>query len=137
MRGEDDLVALTRRSMQLTNERDFDAAMAVFAEDAAFDVSEAGVGRFEGREAVRAYLEDWIGSYERQEYTGWEGVDMGGGIVLVVATLEAQPAGTQALVQERWAFTVRWNGGAIAEVAASQDVERAREAAARLASAKG
>ena len=50
-----DLVELTRRSMMDTNDGDFDAATAVFAEDAVFDVSEAGIGRFSGREAVRAY----------------------------------------------------------------------------------
>lgn len=137
MRGEEDLVELTRSSMHETNERDFDAALAVFAEDAVFDVSEAGVGRFEGRDAVRAYLEDWVGSFERQEFMGWEGTDMGAGIVFVVATLEAIPAGTRALVQERWAFTVRWECGAIAEVVANQDVDRARERAARRAARRG
>jgi hypothetical protein len=137
VQADEDLVELTRRSMQLSNERDFDAAVAAFAEDAVFDVSAAGVGRFEGRDAVRSYLEDWVGSYERQEFTGWEGTDMGAGIVFVIATFEATPVGTQALVQERWGFTVRWDRGAIAEVAASQDVTGAREAAARLASRRG
>ena len=95
MPGERDLVELTRRSMQQSNERDFDAAVAVFAEDAAFDVSEAGLGRFEGRDAVRSYLEDWVGSYERQEFTA------GTGPTWAAAScswphLRGRPAGTQA-----------------------------------------
>jgi ketosteroid isomerase-like protein len=133
--GDQDLVELTRRSMQATNEGDFDAAMAAFAEDAAFDVSAAGVGRFEGRAAVRSYLEDWIGSYERQELSRWDGVDLGGGVVFVDAQLEALPAGSTASVRERWAFTAIWSAGAIAEVVASQDVDGARGAAGELAAA--
>ncbi len=131
--GDHDLVELTRRSMQAMNEGQFDAAMSVFAEDACFDVSAAGVGRFEGRAAVRSYLEDWVGAYERQELSRWDGVDLGGGIVFVDALLEAMPAGSTATVREHWAFIVTWNGGAIAEVAASQDVGAARGAALRLA----
>jgi SnoaL-like domain len=65
--GDHDLVELTRRSMQATNEGEFEAAVSAFAEDASFDVSAAGVGRFEGRAAIRSYLEDWVGSYKRQE----------------------------------------------------------------------
>jgi ketosteroid isomerase-like protein len=131
-----DLVELTRQSMGKSNEGDFDAAVSVFAEDAAFDVSEAGLGRFEGRDAVRGYLEDWTGSYERQEFTSWRGTDMGGGVVFVVSAFEGQPVGTTARVQESWAFTVRWEDGAIAEVVASQDLERARAEAARLAASR-
>jgi ketosteroid isomerase-like protein len=137
MGEREDLVELTRRSMQMSNERDFDGAVGVFAEDAAFDVSEVGLGRFEGREAVRSYLEDWVGSYEHQQFTGWDGTDMGGGVVFVIAAFEGRPVGAQASVQERWAFVVRWRDGAIAEVAASQDIENARATAARLARSGG
>jgi hypothetical protein len=128
-----DLVELTRRSMEQTNERDFGSAIAAFSEEAAFDVSAAGIGRFEGREAIRTYLEEWVGSYERQSYNGWEGTDLGGGVVFVIAHLEALPVGSESSVRERWAFTVRWQSGAIVEVTANQDVEAARAAAHELA----
>jgi ketosteroid isomerase-like protein len=131
--SDPDLVERTRRSMQQTNERDFDGALAIFAPDAVFDVSAAGVGCFEGRDAVRAYLEDWVGSYERQHYRSWEGTELAGGVVFVVADLEALPAGSTASVQERWAFTVLWRDGAICRVTAGQDVEGARAAAHALA----
>ena len=36
-------------------------------------------------------------------------------------------------MQERWAFTVLWREGSIARVSASQEIERAREAARELA----
>lgn len=124
-----DLLERTRRSMQQTNAQDFDAALPVFSPDAVFDVTAAGVGRFEGRAAIRSYLEDWIGSYARQEYVSWEGEQLDDGVVFVVGVMSAQLAGSDARVQERWAFTVRWRAGAIEEVVADQDVEAARRAA--------
>jgi ketosteroid isomerase-like protein len=132
-----DLVELTRRSMMDANDSDFAAAAAVFADDAVFDVSDAGIGRFEGRDAVRGYLEDWIGSFERQGFTSWEGTDLGAGYVFVDAVFEGSPAGSDAHVRERWAFRVRWDHGRISEVLAAQDVVAALEAARSLASAGG
>jgi ketosteroid isomerase-like protein len=128
-----DLVELTRQSMQATNRRDYGAAVSVFAPDAVFDMSAAGLGHFEGVSAIRGYLEDWIGAYEEQEFREWEGVHLGNGVVLVVALLDGRPVGSEARVQERWAFTLVWEAGRIARVAATQDIAQARAAAERLA----
>jgi ketosteroid isomerase-like protein len=128
-----DLVERTRSSMEATNQRRFDASMNDFARDAVFDMSSAGLGVFEGRRAIREYLEDWIGAYEEQEFKQWEGRDLGGGIVFVVAHFDARPVGSLSRVAERWSFTVAWRGGVIARVAASRDIDTARAAAERLA----
>jgi ketosteroid isomerase-like protein len=87
----EDLVEPTRDSMGLANERDFDAMAATFASDAVFDMSSAGLGRFCGRAEIQRYLEDWIGLYEQQRFSGWEGEDLGNGVVFVVAQLDARP----------------------------------------------
>jgi ketosteroid isomerase-like protein len=129
----EDLVELTRGSMELANERDFDAMAATFAADAVFDVSSAGLGRFCGRAEIQRYLEDWIGSYGQQRFSGWEGEDVGNGVVLVVAQLDARPRGTRASVRERWAFAVRWRDGLISRVVATQNVAHARDRAESLA----
>ena len=124
--------------MEAANRRDFDAAVSsIFASDAVFDMSAAGLGSFEGAAAIRRYLEDWIGSYEEQEYKQWEGDDLGNGVVFAVALLDARPAGSQARVQERWAFTVVWTAGMIVRVVATQDIDEARAAAERLAEERG
>jgi len=63
-----DLVDLTRESMEATTLRDFDAAIGgVFAPEAVFDVSTAGLGSLEGRAAIRRYLEGWLRAYEEQK----------------------------------------------------------------------
>ena len=108
--------------------------MRLFAEDAVFDVSAAGVGRFEGVRAVRAYLEDWIGSYDEQVFRSWEGTDLGAGVVFVVAHLDARMRGSSQAVKESWSFTVLWEGGRIARVTADGDIGQARDRALLLAS---
>jgi ketosteroid isomerase-like protein len=128
-----DLVELTRQSMEAANDRDFGAMAMTFAADAVFDMSAAGLGRFHGRAQIRRYLEDWIGSYEQQRFSGWEGEELGNGVVFVVAQLEARPRGSDASVQERWAFTVRWRDGAISQVVATRDTAQARAHAEALA----
>jgi ketosteroid isomerase-like protein len=125
------LVELTRRSMEATNRHDLGAAM--FARDAVFDVSAAGVGRFEGREAVHRYLEDWLGSYSEQRMTGWEGTQLGERVVFVVTEFDSRPLGSSARVRERWGFVVRWEEGEIVQVIADPDLAAARAAAERLA----
>jgi hypothetical protein len=83
-----DLVELTRQSMEATNRGDLDASATLFAPDAVFDVSSAGPGRFEGIDAVHAYLADWISSYEKQEMRQWEGWSLGNGVVFVVTVFD-------------------------------------------------
>ena len=66
--------------MEATNRHEFEEAIGVFAPDAVFDVTSAGLGRFEGVAAVRGYLEDWVGLYERQEFERWHGENLGNGV---------------------------------------------------------
>jgi ketosteroid isomerase-like protein len=135
MAEEPDWVALTRRSMEATNARDFASALDIFADDAVFDMSAAGLGRFEGANAIRRYLEDWIGAYEDQHFREWNGEHLGSGVVFVTALLEARMAGGETTVSEAWTFTVVWKDGRIARVVADQDAEQARRAAVRLTAA--
>jgi ketosteroid isomerase-like protein len=67
--------------------RDFDAMMSFFAPDAVWDLSSAGIGRFEGTAAIRSFHEDWIGSYEEYE-NELEVQDLGNDVSFVVLSLE-------------------------------------------------
>jgi hypothetical protein len=132
-RAAADLVLLTRQSMEASNRGELDVSATFFAPDAVFDVSSVGVGSFEGPEAIHAYLADWTGSYEQQEMREWAGRDCGGGVVFVVTLFESRLRGSTSTVQERWAFTVVWDGEAISRVVADPDVEAAERDAERLA----
>jgi SnoaL-like domain len=55
-----DLVERWRQANEAFVRRDFDAMMSFFAPDAVWDLSSAGIGRFEGTAAIRGFHEDWI-----------------------------------------------------------------------------
>ncbi len=128
-----DLVKRWQQASQAAERRDFDAVMSVYASDAVWDASLAGVGTFQGVAAIRGFLEDWIGDYEEYEYQQEEGVDLGNGVVFVVGCVDGRPAGSTGRVQERWAFTSVWAAGMIVRVTAGNDIDEARAAAERLA----
>ena len=123
--------------MDATNAGDFEAGLSVFAPDATFDVSTAGLGVFRGVAAIRAYLEEWVGTYEEQRFSEWEGEELGGGVVLALATFESRLPGSTATVTERWAFVCRFREASIVAVTADGDVDRARALAAELAAETG
>jgi hypothetical protein len=132
-----DLVELTRQSMEAANRGDLHPSATLFAPDAIFDVTSAGLGRFAGVTAIHGYLADWTGAYEKQEMREWEGRHLGNGVVFVVTVFDARPLGSQAQVRERWAFTVIWEKGMISRVVAIRDAEAARATAERLAEERG
>jgi hypothetical protein len=66
--------------MLATDARDFDAATSSFADGAVFDMTAAGLGRFEGGGDPR-YLEGWIGSYAEQRFAQRDGEELAVGIV--------------------------------------------------------
>jgi ketosteroid isomerase-like protein len=57
-----DPVGLTRLAFEAVNQRDIDAVMSFFAPDAVLDGRAAG-GLYEGRVAIRGFLDDWFGSF--------------------------------------------------------------------------
>jgi ketosteroid isomerase-like protein len=132
-----DLVERWQQASQAAERRDFDAVMSVYASDAVWDASLAGVGTFQGVAAIRGFLEDWIGDYEEYEYQQEEGGDLGNGVVFVVGCVDGRPAGSTGRVQERWAFTSVWAAGMIVRVTVGNDIDAARAAAERLAQERG
>ena len=63
-----DLVRLARQAYEAVIRGDFDAVMSVFAADAVYDLSDAGLGTFEGAEAIRGFNEDWFRSWEEYRF---------------------------------------------------------------------
>jgi uncharacterized protein (TIGR02246 family) len=71
-----DPVELVRRQFEAGNRRDLDAVASSFAEDATFDGRALGE-HFEGRAAIRSFVEDWFGTYEELEFGLEEVRDLG------------------------------------------------------------
>jgi ketosteroid isomerase-like protein len=133
-----DLVERWQETAEAHARRDFDAMMSLFAPDAVWDSSSAGVGAyFVGVAAIRSFLEDWIGAFEEYEYNQEESQDLGNGVLFVVATLGGRPAGSGGRVQERRGYTVTWTEGMIARVVGRADIDESRAAAEHLAEDRG
>lgn len=98
--GKDAVIA----SYEALNRRDIDAALDALAEDAEWHESDVlpDTGVYRGREAIRAFLTDFLGSWERFHQTVEE-VRQEGDRVLVMIHLEATGRGSTADVDARYA----------------------------------
>ena len=125
-----------RHAAEAAYRGDLDATMAIFAPDAVWEVQPLGISH-KGAQAIRSFLEEWLGSFEDYEDDQEEGLELGNGVVFVVSRLDARPVGSPGKVQERWSFTVLWVAGIVTRVTGRNDIDEARAAAERLAEERG
>ncbi len=128
-----DLVELVRRSIEVVNRRDLDEYMSFYAPDAVF---QTGVGRFEGRTAIREYIEDLHGSFDELVFAVEEVHDLGNGVGFVALLATGRLRGS-AEVHLRYAGVVTHADGVYAQVTDYVNVDDARAAAERLAKERG
>jgi ketosteroid isomerase-like protein len=128
-----DLVELVRRSVQDGSDRDLDVALTLYAPDAVWDMSPFGMGTFEGIEAIRGFMEDWLAAYEEYAMEVQEIVDVGNGVSFAVILQRGRLVGSSGEVQLTYASTGVWVNGVMTRVTNYGDIDEARAAAKRLA----
>jgi ketosteroid isomerase-like protein len=128
-----DLVELVRETVEAGGRGDLDALLAFYAPDAVWDMSNVGMGEFEGLAAIRGFLEDWLGSYEEMQWEAEEIRDLGNGITLAVVLQTGRPVGSTGEVQVRSAGVSTWTDGLVERVTNYADIDEGRSAAERLA----
>jgi ketosteroid isomerase-like protein len=128
-----DLEELVRSNVDAYNRRDFDAVFATYSQHAVWDTSSVGLGVYEGRDRVRAFLEDWIAPYEDFEAELEEVRDLGNGVVFYVLRHRGRPAGGGGLVDLRHGYTAVWADGLFEGAIVHVDIDEGRAAAERLA----
>ena len=129
-----DLSELFRQNIEAVNRGDLDAYLSSYVPDAVF---QTGVGRFEGRAAIRGYLEDLLGSYEELVFALEELHDLGNGVAFFALAATGRLRGTSAEVHLRYAMVVTHVDGALARVTDYVNIDEARAAAQRLAEERG
>jgi ketosteroid isomerase-like protein len=135
---EPDLEEAIRRSVEATNRRDFDGVLASYRPDAVWDASQMGAGIFEGRAAIRGFIEDWHGAYEDLEQVIEEFRDLGNGVTFGVFHQRARLPGSSGFVEFRYGGFAIWRAGVIERVKVySSDSDEARAAAEGLAEERG
>jgi ketosteroid isomerase-like protein len=125
-----DLVERARASVEA---HDRDEAISFYAPDAVWDATPWGMGRFEGREAILGFFEDWRGSYSGLAFEAEEIRDLGNGITFDVIVQEGRPLGSSGVVQLRYASVTEWVDNLIVSNTTYTDIDEARVAAERLA----
>ena len=129
-----DLVELVRHLLDAVSRMGGDAFVRFFAPDAVFLT---GVGRFEGREAIRDYIEDFNSSYDEQSFTPDEVHDLGNGVAWFSAAVTGRLRGTSSDVHLRFAVVVTHAGGVVSQWTDYATIDEARAAAERLAEERG
>jgi ketosteroid isomerase-like protein len=134
-----DLEEAGRRLREALNRGDLDAAVAMYAPDAVWDVSLLGLHEvWEGREAIRGALEDLIAPYEDLEVVAEEFHDLGSGVTLAVFLARSRLRGSIRFVESRRSASVTlWTNGLVERSTTYPDIDEARAAAERLAQERG
>ena len=128
-----DLVELVRRAYEASSRRELDAMMSFYGPDSVWDVAPLGLGVYDGAAAIRAFFEDWMGTFEEFEIEAEEIVDLGGGVTLAVVLQSGRPIDSDGHVRWRFAAVTKWVGGVAARTTNYTDIDEARAAAERLA----
>jgi ketosteroid isomerase-like protein len=121
-----DLVELVQRAIEAANRRDLDAVITSFAPDAVFEGRALG-DIFEGRPAIRNFLEDWFGAYEELVIGLEEVSDLRNGVVFAVVTQDGRPVGSAGHLRQREGWVFLWVRGLIpvfAQIKTNRRMER-------------
>lgn len=137
MTDDPDLEARTRLGEAAFNHRDFEEAVTFSKSDAVWDASPVGLGIHEGREAMRAFFEDWLASYEDFEQVSTEFREFGNGVTLDVKRQRARLVGSNESVEIHFAAVTAWTDGLVERIITYTDIAEARSVAERLAKERG
>jgi ketosteroid isomerase-like protein len=131
-----DLVELTRSLYDAVDRRDLDSWIRLFAPDAVLEATTVAE-RFEGRTAIRGFLEDWLDMFDQYETKPDEILDLGHSVVFVANRLTARLPGSDAELRMRDAHVYEWAERMVVRITLDTDIDAARAAAERLAASRG
>jgi ketosteroid isomerase-like protein len=106
-------VDVVRAQFAATNERDFERAMGLYADDVVLVVQADAFlqgGTFEGRDAVGGWFGDWLRTFEPgYRFEIDETRDLGGGVVFLAATHRGRgrASGVEVVGRTGYLYTVR------------------------------
>jgi hypothetical protein len=128
---------VARRLAEAYNKRDIDSIVSVYSADAVWDMSELGAGVLQGHDAIRRFLEDWLGSYDEFDFAQEEAHDLGNGVAWAVVLPRGRPRGSKRFDEFRYGNCAVSEDGLIERMVFSTDIDAGRAAAERLADERG
>jgi ketosteroid isomerase-like protein len=131
------LVELAGRSFAAAGRHDLDALMSFYAADAVWDMSDVGVGTFEGTTAIRSFFEDWWATWEDHHQEIREFQDFGNGVLFAAIQEDGRLPGSDRRVEHTRGWVATWMNDLVVRMTAYLDIDEARAAAGRLAHERG
>jgi hypothetical protein len=118
---------------------DRDTEMSMWAPDAVWDMSNLGLGTFEGWPAILSFKEEWGNRYETYSTEIEEFLDLGNGVAFLTLSEIGYPVGgaPDVRVEESWGYAYVFEERKIVRMVCSRDIDGARAVAERLAEARG
>jgi ketosteroid isomerase-like protein len=110
--------------------------MQFYAPDAVWDLSQVGIGTYEGAAAIGSFLEDWWETWGGHLIEVEEALDLGNGVVFSSQREDSRLADSEGHVEQRVQWVIEWTNGLINRQTAYLDIDEAREAADRLAESR-
>jgi ketosteroid isomerase-like protein len=98
-----------------------------------FDLSDVGIGTFEGAAAIRGFFEDWWATWGDHLVEVEEMVDLGHGVVFMDVREDGRLVDSDSHVEHRRGWVNLWRQDKVFRVVVFLDVNEARAAAERLA----
>ncbi len=133
-----DLAEIVRRGVASHTPGQIDAAMRFYRPAAIFDMSPMGMGTFEGRAAIRGFLEDWLGAYDESfEIEVQEFLELGRGVTFTVIRQSGRPLGSSGEIELRYAAVGVFADGLVERTTNYSNIVEARAAAEHLAQERG
>jgi ketosteroid isomerase-like protein len=107
--------------------------MGFHVPEAVWDLSDLGLGTFDGAAAIRGFVEDWFATWQDLVLEAEEIVDLGHGVVFAPVREEGRPTASDGHVEQQRGWVTLWLQGKIARAEIYLDVDAARAAAERIA----
>ena len=112
---------------------DFEAVLALYLPDAAWDTSPTGGPVFEGHDALRSLFEDWTAPYVELHQELETFCDLGCGVTFGVIAQRARLIGSDGWISFPYAGVAIWAGARVERLTVYAEIDEARAAAERLA----
>jgi ketosteroid isomerase-like protein len=128
-----ELVKLARRSIEAP---DPEVVLSFYAPDAVWDSTPWGMGTFQGKDAIRAFFDDWGSSYAHLEWNAEEVLELSNEVTFAVIFQKGRIVESGS-VELRYASVAEWKDRLIVRNTTYRDIDEGRAAAERLAEERG
>src|SRR5208282_5808149 len=126
-----DLAELTRGMFDAAGRHDLDGVMELYAPDAVYDASHAGLGfSFKGVAAIRTFIGGWWESFEDHQTEVLEIVALGQRVAFAHVREVGRPVDSDGQVEQFRGWVLLGTGGKIERIEPYFDAAEARAAAA-------